>query len=166
MTSDRDNSSDKPAGGGHGHWLKRGVHNGRTHFRRRPSKAEFRREGALREWFGPDRSVEEIAELRPPPQLLRDILPQALDAVGIRQADTLSRLQDNWGEVVGEDIARQTVPSAIRGKVLWIEVSDATWRFILERQQRVHLRRRLRSLFPEDINDIRFVPPGRSYGRP
>jgi hypothetical protein len=153
---------DKPPAGEHSsHWLEHKDNRRRMHFGRRASDREARRENALRDWFGDEFSVEEIAELRPPPKTLGELLPEVMGSVGMRDADLLTQVRERWEELVGADVARQTAPCALRRRVLIVEVGNATWRFILESQHRKRLGERLRAQFPDDISDIRFVPKGR-----
>ncbi|OIP49705.1 MAG: DUF721 domain-containing protein [Deltaproteobacteria bacterium CG_4_10_14_3_um_filter_60_8] len=61
-----------------------------------------------------------------------------------------------WDEVVGEAIARQARPAVIRGRVLWVEVTDSIW------MQQLHLQKTtllsaINGRLPGDgLSDIRF----------
>ena len=143
------------------HWLGHSDNNRRTHFRRRASAREYRREQVLREWLGRDLAVEEFSQLRPPPRMLGEVLPEVMASMGMQQADRLSRLRDQWVEIVGADVARDTQPCTVRYRVLLVEVSNPTWLFVLNGQHRTQIRQRLETLFPGEFKDVRFVPPGR-----
>jgi hypothetical protein len=144
-----------------GHWLGHRDNERRTHFRRHASTREYRRERTLREWLGLDRAVAEFTELRPPARSLSEILPEVMSSIGMRENDLLIRIRERWPELVGPDAARETLPQTVRQGCLFVEVASPTWRFVLETQHRHRLQARLRQEFPDDIQDIRFVPKGR-----
>jgi predicted nucleic acid-binding Zn ribbon protein len=68
-----------------------------------------------------------------------------------------NRIFEFWNEAVGLDIAAQAQPKLIRGKVLWVNVTDSIW------MQQLHLlKEHLRQVVnkrivgEEGISDIRF----------
>lgn len=61
-----------------------------------------------------------------------------------------------WDEVVGSAVALQARPSLIRGKVLWVSVSDSVWMQQLHLQKPSLLERINQRLEGETISDIRF----------
>jgi hypothetical protein len=68
-----------------------------------------------------------------------------------------NRLFEFWNEAVGQDIAGQAQPKLIRGKVLWVNVTDSIWMQQLHLLKE-HLRQVIndRIIGVEGISDIRF----------
>ncbi len=63
---------------------------------------------------------------------------------------------DFWNEVVGREIAEKTRPQLIRGKVLWVNVSDSVWMQQLHFQKMMLLEKINERLGTDSIEDIRF----------
>lgn len=61
-----------------------------------------------------------------------------------------------WNEVVGKDVAKRAQPYVIRGKVLWVHVSDSVWMQQLHLQKTILLDRINRRLKDEELSDMRF----------
>ena len=56
------------------------------------------------------------------------ILGKALARVGLGRASDIRRLMDTWKQTVGERIAAQATPLALKGTELVLAVPDAVWR--------------------------------------
>lgn len=63
---------------------------------------------------------------------------------------------DFWNEAVGSEIAAKTCPQVIRGKVLWVNVSDSVWMQQLHFQKMMLLEQINKRLGKEKIEDIRY----------
>lgn len=63
---------------------------------------------------------------------------------------------DFWNEAVGAEIAEKTRPQLIRGKVLWVNVSDSVWMQQLHFQKMMLLEQINERLGKEKIEDIKF----------
>jgi predicted nucleic acid-binding Zn ribbon protein len=61
-----------------------------------------------------------------------------------------------WQDVVGKEIAAHAVPDLIRGKVLWLKVSDSIWMQQLHLEKRNLLAAINERLEKEELQDIRF----------
>jgi len=74
-----------------------------------------------------------------------------------RQNLARNRIFDFWDEAVGEGIASHAQPKLVRGKVLWVDVTDSIWMQQLHLQKE-HLREVINKRIPgdEEIEDIRF----------
>jgi hypothetical protein len=68
----------------------------------------------------------------------------------------LHRVFEFWNSTVGREIAAIAQPSLIRGKVLWIKVTDSVWMQQLHLQKMLLLKKINQQLHGEKINDIRF----------
>jgi hypothetical protein len=68
----------------------------------------------------------------------------------------LHRVFEFWTETVGPDIAAAARPSLIRGKVLWVKVSDSVWMQQLHLQKMILLEKLNRNLAGEKLTDIHF----------
>ncbi|MDF1578218.1 MAG: DUF721 domain-containing protein [Desulfurivibrionaceae bacterium] len=74
-----------------------------------------------------------------------------------RQNLARNRVFDFWAEAVGKDIAAHARPRLVRGKVLWLDVTDSIWMQQLHFQKE-DLRRVINERIPgeDGIDDIRF----------
>lgn len=61
-----------------------------------------------------------------------------------------------WNDVVGRDIAAHAEPEVIRGKVLWIKVSDSVWMQQLHLQKMLLLEKINDRLQGDKLSDLRF----------
>ena len=68
----------------------------------------------------------------------------------------LHRVFEFWNATVGREIAAVAQPSLIRGRVLWIKVSDSIWMQQLHLQKILLLQKLNQQLHGEEISDIRF----------
>lgn len=141
-------------------WLKRRDHAQRTHEQRRASYREFQRERLVRDWLGGVMAPDQMAELRGPARSTSDLVGEVLDKLDRNGAFALHRLAQRWAELVGEDIARVSSPVRLEDGVLWIGVTNTTWRYVLEQEFRGRLRGQLKEATNGDVRDIRLVPAG------
>ena len=91
-----------------------------------------------------------------------ELLDDALRGLGSADVLRLERVRALWPALAGADVARRAQPVALREQVLTIEVANATWRYVLEREHRDGLCRKLREATAGEVAEIRFVPPGRA----
>lgn len=61
------------------------------------------------------------------PEIIRNILSPFLKRTGLSWRIKEQKIIENWQEIVGRDIARNTEPSKLRGGVLYIKVSNSIW---------------------------------------
>ncbi len=146
------------------HWTERTGRYRLTHSERGATAQERRREQTLAEWYGPELAPGEIGAHRAGARPLGELLDEALR--GLRSGDVcvLERVRELWPSLAGTDVARRALPVALRERVLTVEVANATWRYVLEREHRDRLCSRLREATAGDIAEVRFVPPGRAAG--
>lgn len=91
-----------------------------------------------------------------------ELLDEALRGIGSAEMRLLERVRELWPDLAGADIARRALPVALRAGVLTVEVANATWRYVLEREHQERLRLRLSEATAGAAAAIRFVPPGRA----
>ena len=142
-------------------WLDRKANHARSHFARRPSQKEAERDRVLKAWFGPLRSTGEISSLRSPPRSIDEVLDVVVKGLGIGAAEMVGRIRTKWSETVGRDIAGNTEPIACRNGVLVVEVSNATWQFVLMHERKGQVLAHIRAAGFDGVRDIQFVPKGR-----
>lgn len=142
-------------------WMDRCVHRNGTHYGRRPSRREARREELLRDWHGPEKGKLEILEHQSSARGIRDLLREMLVEFDKDEAFLLDRFQAEWPELVGREIARYSCPAAVRDGVLCIETSDASWQYVLASEHKAEITRRVRNFSRKKIRSIYFVPAGR-----
>ena len=61
------------------------------------------------------------------------------------------RIQENWNKIVGEDIARHTVPGGLVGKTLCIYVKGSVWLAELKRNHTKNLLTRINDFCKGDV---------------
>lgn len=85
------------------------------------------------------------------------LLGEMFETRNWRQNLARNRIFEFWNEAVGNDIAAHAQPKLLRGKVLWVDVTDSIWMQQLYFQKE-HLREVLNDRIPgeEEIDDIRF----------
>ncbi len=142
-------------------WLGRRDWAWRNNGYRGPSRREFRREQALADWLGPERVPAVFADLRPPAQSLSGLVEELMLKIPQQEIFWLERLREAWPELLGEMNAQQSRPLSLRNGNLVIEVSNPTWRFVLERQKKIEIKAILQTFLQRELRSVRFVPPGR-----
>ena len=97
------------------------------------------------------------------PKLLRSILEDTLKSLGVKTTMKGYSLWGAWRGIVGDSIASNAQPSAIRNRILFIEVSHPTWIQQLQFLKPTLLEKINRFLGEPFIHDIRFrlgkIPP-------
>jgi len=142
-------------------WLVRKDREKFTGDYRGPSQREARREETLGDWLGPERTHDVLAALRPPPKTLASLIEQVMDKFPRQDIFWLEKLREEWPQLLGEMNARQSKPLSFRDGILVVEVSNPTWRFVLERQQKIKIKDILQNFLQQEIRVLRFVAPGR-----
>jgi hypothetical protein len=69
------------------------------------------------------RPASKIGTLQP----LAPIVEQVMHQAGLGRVTLLGHLQQQWQTIVGPQVAAVTSPEGIRGRVLFVTVSDAIW---------------------------------------
>lgn len=87
---------------------------------------------------------------------LRSILEQALKGLELDTPIKTHSIWNAWSKIVGEPIALQTQPHAIRNRILFIEVSHSTWMQQLQFLKPTLLEKINGFLGEPLIDDIRF----------
>ncbi|MCS6829412.1 MAG: DciA family protein [Armatimonadota bacterium] len=75
------------------------------------------------------------------PDLLRDILDETVDALGLRERLRAFRALLNWEEVVGKTVAAAAQPEALKGGKVFVAVKSNAWIQELRFQQQTILQR-------------------------
>ena len=89
-----------------------------------------------------------MAETRKEPKrgktkAMGDVLPLLIEKISKKVGGMLPVIILRWEETVGEQVARHTTPTALRGKKLTVEVDDSVW---MAELARFHKRRILDSV--------------------
>lgn len=144
-------------------WLDHRDRSGYTHFGRRPSYRERRREQAIKDWFGTDEARGFIRDHQKPPEHISEIMGDVLSSIGMRRQALLEELMDNWTDIVGADIARKSYPCRLMQSRLDIEVDNPSWLYILRTTHAATILQRVKEHAGDTITEIRFVPAGRHH---
>jgi predicted nucleic acid-binding Zn ribbon protein len=76
---------------------------------------------------GKDTTMKRQVSKRGTLQPLAPVVEQVLHQAGLGRVMLLGRLQQQWEAMVGPQIAAVTHPEGLRGRVLFVTVSDAIW---------------------------------------
>ena len=115
-------------------WLKREDSERKTGEWRMPSKREMSREELLGEWLGEEREPSVLADLRPMKTDMEALVGEALASVGQEEMLMLTKLQDHWGEIVAEEVAKMSKPMSLFRGCLCVRVLNSSLLFVFERQ--------------------------------
>lgn len=116
----------------------------------------------MRDWYGEKRAALEIESSQPPASQLNELLDTVVYAMDREHFLLLRRIVDRWQNLVGPVVCHSALPRKIIGNVLYIEVIDSAWLFHLERNFKADIQKAVRSLTKDRVEEIRFVPGGRS----
>jgi predicted nucleic acid-binding Zn ribbon protein len=88
-----------------------------------------------------------------------ELLPEILEKIEKKSGGKLAHILAKWPEIVGDEVARHTLPVFLRDERLGVEVDDSVW---LAELSRFHRRRMIeavnRSFGKQIISDMRFRP--------
>jgi len=146
---------------GDSYWLDRRAYRKRTHFGRRPSLHERRREELLQDWYGSDRGKLEVVAHQRPAREIRNVVDQVFSELGRQDIMRLEVLRQHWAELVGVDVARHTSPAGFRGRTLDVEVSSSSWLYVLEHEHKGRILERVKAFTEGGFTALRLVPAGR-----
>ena len=115
-------------------WLKREDSERKVGEWRMPSKREMSREELLGAWLGEEREPSVLADLRPMKTDMEALVGEALASVGQEDMLVLTKLQDHWGEIVEEVVAKESKPMSLFRGTLRVRVMNSSLRFVFERE--------------------------------
>ena len=138
------------------HWLRMRDCADRTGWHRHLSHREHERLLLVRDWFGP-LAVAEIVDRQPPAQAAAELVDQALARLKPVFSPVLTQLQEQWGALVGHDIAKQSRPSGFSDGRLLVEVPQSTWLYVLETMHKPVILQKVRAVTAGAVTEIRFV---------
>lgn len=64
---------------------------------------------------------------RSQPERLGALVPRVLGDLGLEEAARALRVAERWEAVVGEEVARHSRPTGLRGNVLEVTVDSSVW---------------------------------------
>lgn len=146
-------------------WLDRKERRESYRFGRHPSTKERRREGVIRDWLGPEEARNFILNHQRQAEHISEVLGDVLSSIGMRRQAMLEDLRDKWPELVGDDIAGNSMPCRLMAQRLEIEVENPSWLYILRTTHAASILARVQTFSEDAINEIRFVPAGRHARR-
>ena len=125
-----------------------------------PIKDSYR--SVLRDWYGAERSGVEMASHSPKSVHIKSLLENVARQAVSWQTSLLIKVQNNWEQIVGKQIASIAEPVAIRYKVVYIEVRHTAWLNELQGEIKEKiLRNVIKFCGNKYCEDIKFVPQGR-----
>ena len=141
-------------------WLERRTNRQRTHFSRRPSLSERRREQLVRDWYGGEIARLEILAHQPAARPVSSVLGGVFAKIGKKDVLLLGELCSGWPDLVGPDVAANTRPVAVRGDVLTIEVASASWLYVLQHERNDQIAEKVQAFTSGRITLVRMLPQG------
>ncbi|MDQ2867738.1 MAG: DUF721 domain-containing protein [Verrucomicrobiota bacterium] len=107
----------------------------------------------LREWRG----LPQPARSRDRWQMTGELLPLAMQKLGLRERLRENEVIEAWSSIVGEFIAAHSTPSALREGVLYVRVLQPSLHYELEQIAKAEVLRKLKTRFGgKTIRDLRF----------
>ncbi len=111
------------------------------------------RQRVLAEWRG-------LPQWTPRPdrtQSVADALQGVMRKLGLSERLTEAQIQGAWREIVGDWFAQHTCPSAIRDRVLFVQVLQPAIHYELDRVWKVEILQKLKARFGAKlIREIKF----------
>ncbi len=90
-------------------------------------------------------------------QSLKIAIDSMLKRFGIDNAIAQNKALNNWNEIVGDRVARNTQPDRVEHGVIIVKVSSPTWRQELYFQKKEILQKINNTIGKNVIRDIRFI---------
>lgn len=90
------------------------------------------------------------------PRMLHEVLPEAIDRLGIRTRLDAARTVEGWAYLAGPQINRVTHSAWVRGDRLFVKLTSAAWRYELYLQRRAWRDRLNEHLGAELVREILF----------
>lgn len=91
------------------------------------------------------------------PQVIGKIIPSVLKKMGLAQKVKQIEIVDNWGEIVGETVAKHCKPVSLDKACLIVNVDSSPWLNELKRYSRETILEKLQSEFGKNIiSNIKF----------
>jgi len=101
---------------------------------------EIERERCRIEGFKPPAGVAE-------PEKIADIIPALMKSLGLAEQHWLGMLEEEWGKIAGEAVAKHTRPGRVEKKKLTVFVDNSVWLNELSRYGRQQLLQNLQKRF-------------------
>jgi hypothetical protein len=136
---------------------------GRSHhnFRRRNYK-DYSSEQLLRDWYGEELAKLEIESQQLPTKKLEVVLDNVLEYLDKEDNTLLRRIIDHWESMVGSEIKHNAMPRRIQNGTLFVEVTNAAWRFQLERNFKPEILALMQKFTNDRVKRVKFVPGGKT----
>jgi predicted nucleic acid-binding Zn ribbon protein len=90
-------------------------------------------------------------------QSLKIAIDSMLKKFGIDNAIAQNNALNNWNEIVGDTVARNTQPDRVEHGVIIVKVSSPTWRQELYFQKKEIIQKINNTIGKNVIKDIRFI---------
>ncbi len=146
-------------------WLKPKQFADRSHVWRRRSRSERGAEDLLRAWYGDNMGGFEIERHQGREKHVSDLVDAMLQDWNMDDRVVLRNLMEKWDEIIGAEFKKYTIPGLLEDKVLSIEVFNTVIIMKLRNVQ-AQLLARIKEFAGDEVEEIRFIPGGRSSRRP
>lgn len=115
--------------------------------------AESLRNKVLADWRGLAAPVERPDKCKPVGEFLKKILPK----LGLNERLGEQQIMEAWLGIVGDFLARHSLPVGLSGGILTIQVLQPSVRYELERNWKTDILAKLQLRFgPRTVREIRF----------
>ena len=107
----------------------------------------------IAEWRG----LPEAAERKDRCSLVSDVLHKLLPRLGLNERLSEQQVKEAWLEVVGAFLAQHSVPAALSGGILTVQVLQPSVRYELERNWKSEILQKLQARFGKKvIREVKF----------
>ncbi len=120
-------------------------------------------EQVLADWLGPEHAHLEAETKQPPPQAISALLSPLLNSLDHDDNYLLRQINDHWQELVMDEIFRHATPRKIIGNTLYLETTNASWRFHIERLYKSEITALIHRFSDRRITEVRFVAGGKTH---
>lgn len=127
------------------------------------SKDFYKMYSLLSAWYGRERAKNEITAYTPKAVSAGDIADKILKKTISPDLLKTIRITENWGNIVGAQIAKVSSPLSFKRKVLYIQVNHSVWmRELTTGPAKAMILKKINDLYGEKYcRELKFVPGGR-----
>ncbi len=147
-------------------WMNRDAKSFKSRNRgtiRHTNRKNFAREELLKQWYGKQLGVNEIAAHRFNEKTLGELIPNLVKDLGIEEEGVYAIIFSNWPDLVGKELQRRLFPVAVKKDCLHVETSDSATLYHMQQSfLKKTLLEKVTALTEGKITKIRFVPCGRA----
>ena len=127
------------------------------------SKDFYKMYSLLSTWYGRERAKNEINAYTPKTVSAGDVAANILKKTISPDALKTIKITENWGNIVGAQIAKISSPLSFKKKILYIQVEHSVWfRELSTGPSRHMILKKINEFYGQKhCKEIKFIPAGR-----